>query len=481
MSDSARLAPSCRTARLSKLRFALVVAALVLCAVDARAQQQQQNVTVDAPRGYWTGAFVREGSAQIVTAEFISEGNTLRVETLLPDRPFAPPLASPVERDASGALLFRTAYGQARMRLDTTLHEMVGQVGASAPPMSLHLRRTLRPAVPEVRTEEVTFRNGSVTLAGTLVLPGGAGPHPLAIFAQGRGCPTRAGSVGRARVLARYGIAGFAFDKRGAGASTGNCERATFDEEVSDMRAAVEALSARADVDRTQVGIIAHSAGGWVAARVANLVKTPLAFVITSAGPATSVREQQFDNARYISRELGLKPEDEKLFMRYVELMFEEGNPQAQFAEMQRLLEHGKRTGWGAEFLADTDVAPSADEIKNLWVRRFSYDPADDLRKIRVPFLAFYGGSDRVVPPRENEPLLHRLLTEAGNRHFRVMVIPEAGHNLVQDAQLRKLSSAEGEPTAYYWKFPAFSPDYLIETVEFLHANLKMGDARMRR
>jgi pimeloyl-ACP methyl ester carboxylesterase len=473
------LAPSFRRRLLSNIFTLVGVALHILCCVEARSQQPQQT-SRDAPLGYWTGAFVRESSAQLVTAEFIAEGDALRVETLIPDRPFTPPLASAVERDASGALLFRTAYGQARMRLDATLQEMVGQVGTNSPPLSLHLRRSLRPPAPEVRTEDVTFRNGSVALAGTLVLPAGAGPHPLTVFAHGRGCATRGGFVARARILARYGIAGFAFDKRGTGASTGNCARATFDEEVSDVRAAIETVSARADVDRAQVGIISHSAGGWVATRVATLVRTPLAFIVTSAGPATSVREQQFDNARYISRELGLKPEDDRLFMRYVELMFEEGDPQAQYAEMQRLLEHGKRTGWGAEFLADTDVAPSAAEIKNLWVRRFAYDPADDLRKIRVPFLAFYGGSDRVVPPRENEPLLRRLLTEAGNRHFRVLVLPEAGHNLVHDAQLRKLASAEGEPQAYYWKFAALSPDYLRETVEFLRAHLKIGGARPR-
>jgi pimeloyl-ACP methyl ester carboxylesterase len=160
--------------------------------------------------------------------------------------------------------------------------------------------------------------------------------------------------------------------------------------------------------------------------------------------------------------------------------MFAEGEPRAQYAEMQQLLTHGKRTGWGAEFLADTDVARSAEDISNLWVRRFNYDPREDLKKVRVPFLAFYGGSDRVVPPAENEPELRRLLDAAGNKNFRIVVLPGAGHGLVQDEGLRRLAGARGERETYYWKFGRLGATYLQEMVDFLQANLKIGNQTRR-
>jgi pimeloyl-ACP methyl ester carboxylesterase len=351
---------------------------------------------------------------------------------------------------------------------------MVGDVAENTPPLRLHLKRGVRPRMPDIRTEEITFRSGEVTLSGTLVLPEGDAPHPAALYVHGRGCQAGTGYLRRAKVLARYGIAGLAFDKRGVGASKGRCENATIEDETRDVLAALEFLASRPEIDRTQVGAISLSAGGWVVPRAAARSKTPLAFIVTMVGPSTSVREQQLDNARYISRELKLSAEDQKPLMRYIELMFSTSDSQAQFAEMRQLIAQGEKTGWAQEFLDTTDVAPSAGELKNLWVRRFNYDPREDLKRVRVPFLAFYGGSDRVVPPNENVPELRRLLTQAGNRNFRIVVIPEGGHGLDQGQRLQKLPGGKGRMEIYYWKFGSVGPAFLPELLEFLQANLKL-------
>jgi pimeloyl-ACP methyl ester carboxylesterase len=142
---------------------------------------------------------------------------------------------------------------------------------------------------------------------------------------------------------------------------------------------------------------------------------------------------------------------------------------------MRQLIAQGEKTGWAQEFLDTTDVAPSPEEIKNLWVRRFNYDPRADLKRIRVPFLALYGGSDRVVPPDENVPELRRLLTEAGNSNFRIVVIPEAGHGLDQGQRVQRLAGGKGNMEIYYWKFGRIAPTYLQELVDFLQANLRIN------
>nr|MBA2731975.1 alpha/beta fold hydrolase [Acidobacteriota bacterium] len=376
----------------------LLILLLFLCSGSIAAQTTGE----DQLEGFWTGAFVRDGAVQIVSAEIRREGDKLRVEMEMPDRPFAAPTISTIERDANGHLRFDTIYGPASVALDTVFLEMVGDVAENTPSLRLHLKRSLRPPMPIIRTEEITFRNGDITISGTLVIPEGEGPHPVALQVHGRGCQGRGAYLRRARVLARYGIAGLAFDKRGVGASKGRCESATIDDETGDLLAAIEFLASRQEIDRTQIGAFSSSAGGWIVPRAAARSKTPLAFIVTIVGPATSVREQQLDNARYISRDLKLSAEDQKPLMRYIELMFAEGDPDAQFAEMRQLIAQGEKTGWAKEFLDTTDVALSASEIKNLWVRRFNYDPRADLKRIRVPFLAFYGGSDRVVPPDEN-------------------------------------------------------------------------------
>lgn len=430
--------------------------------------------------GFWAGAFVRDGAVQTVNAEVRREGDKLRIEMEVPERPFAAPVVGTIERDASGRLKFNTIYGPATVALDPVFLEMVGEVAENTPPLRLHLKRALRPRTPKIRTEEVTFRSGEVVLSGTLVLPEGEGPHPAALQVHGRGCQGRGGYLRRAAVLARYGVAGLAFDKRGVGASKGNCESATIEDETQDVLAALSFLVSRPEIDRSQIGAISSSAGGWVVPRAAARSKVALAFIVTTVGPATSVREQQLDNARYISRELKLSAEDQKPLMRYIELMFAEGDAEAQFAEMRQLIAQGEKTGWAQEFLDTTDVAPSAAEIKNLWVRRFNYDPRADLKRIKAPFLALYGGSDRVVPPDENVPELRRLLTEAGNRNFRIVVIPEAGHGLDQGQRLQKLPGGKDNMEVYYWKFGRIAPTYLQELVDFLQANLKINEKGAR-
>jgi pimeloyl-ACP methyl ester carboxylesterase len=434
-----------------------------------------QTANEEQIEGFWSGAFVRDGAVQIVNAEIRREGNKLSIEMQVPDRPTAAPSASTVERDANGSLKFDTIYGAATVALDPVFLEMVGEVGENAPPLRLHLKRTLRPSMPRITTEEVTFRSGEVVLSGTLVLPEGAGPHPLALHVHGRGCQGRGGYLRRAMVLARYGVAGLAFDKRGVGASKGRCESATIDDETNDVLAAIDFLASRSEIDRTQIGAMGSSAGAWIVPRAAARSKVPLAFIVTLVGPATSVREQQLDNARYISRDLKLSAEDQKPLLRYIELMFAEGNPASQFAEMRQLITQGEKTGWAQEFLDTADVAPSPEEIKNLWVRRFNYDPRADLKRIRVPFLALYGGSDRVVPPAENVPELRRLLTEAGNSNFRIVVIPEAGHGLDQGQRVQRLPGGKGNMEIYYWKFGRIAPTFLQELVDFLQANLRIN------
>ena len=434
-----------------------------------------QTAGMEQIEGYWTGAFIRDGAIQIVNAEIHRKGDSLSIEMELPDRPFASPVKNLIERDANGRLKFGTVYGPATVAFDPTFLEIVGEVASNTPPLRLHLKRGLRPPAAKIRTEEVTFQNGDIVLSGTLVLPEGNGPHPVALHVHGRGCAGRGGGLMRALVLARYGIAGLAFDKRGVGKSKGGCESATIDDETGDVLAAIEFLANRAEIDRTQIGAISNSAGGWIVPRVAARAKVPLAFIVTMVGPATSVREQQLHNAHYISRDLKLSLEDQKPFLRYVELMFAEGNPETQFTEMKQLITQGEKIGWAQEFLDTTDVASSPSEIKNLWVRRFNYDPREDLKRIRVPFLAFYGGSDRVVPPDENVGQLRRLLTEAGNHNFRIVVIPEAGHGLEHGARLQKLSGAKDNMETYYWKFGRLAPTYLPELIDFFEANLKIG------
>ncbi len=142
------------------------------------------------------------------------------------------------------------------------------------------------PVGPPV-ARDLSVHNGAVTLAGTLLLPAGTGPFPAVVLLPGRGAAGRDQAAADARLFASHGVAAFAYDKRGTGASTGDW-RSTLDlnDEVGDAVAAVAAVRRQADVDPSRVGVWGVGQGAWLAPFVGE--HADVAFLIllnTSAAP----------------------------------------------------------------------------------------------------------------------------------------------------------------------------------------------------
>jgi hypothetical protein len=423
--------------------------------------------------GTWTGAYVRSGSVQQITATVTVQNDTARMALTTEDLVFfgrRDPV--PMTRTDDGRLRFETRYGTARVDVDSTYRELVGIVGEHEPPIELHLKKSgpaqLRPS-PEAT--DVAFESGDTTLRGTVVTPAGPGPHPAVVYVPGRGCSNRNGGLRRLRWLAERGIAGLAYDNRGAGDSEGSCKTSTIETESRDIRAALQTLTDRDDIDANRVGLWGNSAAGWYIPHAVARSEGEVAFVVEKVGPATSVEVQQKDNAGLIAQEMGLSPTDSAKALRYVDLMFATDRPNdAVFSEMQDLLAHGDSTGWADQFLVRDpnigDVPATAAGLDSLWVRRYAYNPADDLRQMDMPVLVVYGAEDRIVPARENAPLMRRLL--ADNENARVVVVPKTGHGLGHGSEMRTLSTPDGRYDTHYWKFYRVAPDYIGPLLDFL-------------
>ena len=160
---------------------------------------------------------------------------------------------------------------------------------------------TLRDSVGERRGERVTlrredirFRNGNVTLAGTLTLPPGRGPFPAVVFLHGSGPVTR--DVILAEYFATQGIATLAYDKRGTGESGGtythNVDAQEFERLAGDALAAVAFARGRAELDARRVGLWGISQAGWIAAIAAR--SPDVAFSVLVSGPAVSLGEENY-------------------------------------------------------------------------------------------------------------------------------------------------------------------------------------------
>jgi pimeloyl-ACP methyl ester carboxylesterase len=269
--------------------------------------------------------------------------------------------------------------------------------------------------------EEVNFSNENVTLAGTLTTPLTKGPHPAVVLIHGSDPNTR--FKGLPQLFARRGIAALSYDKRGAGASTGDLNKATFDELAGDAASGVRFLQNRQDINRKQVGLWAISQGGWLAPIViANM--PDIAFLIFHAAPAVTPKLQarmQLENSFPIS---GYSPDEIKAAAEYQTLYFDAMRSDEAWGKLQAAYEKA-----GAQNARWAWNPGTKEQLQQRWFRiNMDFDPMPFLEKIKCPVLAFWGEKDVLVPPSGNIPLMEQALKTSGNKDVTIKILPDANH-----------------------------------------------------
>ena len=157
-------------------------------------------------------------------------------------------------------------------------------------------------------TIDVTFANGAVTLAGTVIRSHATGPRPAVVMVHSSGNQSRNGPNAYfrliANVLAANGITTLVYDKRGVGDSTGSWFSATFDDLAGDVRAAADAIRRVPGVDPSGVGLWSLSQGGWIAP-LAAAKDDKLRFLALVSAAATSPAEQEIARVRTVMSAAG--------------------------------------------------------------------------------------------------------------------------------------------------------------------------------
>ncbi len=315
-----------------------------------------------------------------------------------------------------------------------------------AEPFALVRPQEPQPPFP-YESDAVRFDNGPITLSGSLVIPEGTGPFPVAVLISGSGQHDRDEStLGHkpflvlADWLARQGVATLRYDDRGVGESGGNPAGATSADFAEDALAAVVFL---ADDERfSTIGLIGHSEGGLIAPMVA--AQTDVAFTVLLAAPG-------LPGAEVLARQTG-------------DLMRAEGASSSAV---------DWRVGWGTEVIAlaasDMDSADIAAQIRGVmaaaaadvplgfeqlvsdaaieetvaaftdpWLRYFlAYNPQPALEALAIPVLALIGDLDQQVSAELNIPALEAAL--AANSDSMVTELDGLNH-LLQTAITGALS-----------------------------------------
>jgi pimeloyl-ACP methyl ester carboxylesterase len=302
-------------------------------------------------------------------------------------------------------------------------------------------------AAPLFEERAVTFENGAVTLAGTLLLPLQGDALAAVVFLHGSGAEGRWASRFLASQLASHGIAALIYDKRGVGGSSGDWRQATLDDLAADGAAAVASLREEPRVDRARIGIHGHSQGGTLAPFIAARA-TGVAFIIASAAagvPTDSTEIFSILNSIYPAATTRQDSTNARSYTHELVGVAYHGWPRGR---LDSLVASFRGQRW---FFAP----PAADNSYWAFSRVFAqYRPLEWWTRIQVPVLLVYGAEDHRVPAAESGARIAATLLRNGNTDVTVRIFPGADHTF-------RLS-----PGASGWA--ASPPDYVPTILEWL-------------
>ncbi|MEH0826270.1 MULTISPECIES: alpha/beta hydrolase family protein [unclassified Micromonospora] len=257
---------------------------------------------------------------------------------------------------------------------------------------------------------------GGQRLSGTLTLPDGAGPHPVALLLPGSGPIDRDGDHRRlplgiqrhlAVALAGAGFAVARYDRRGVGESSGEFLRTGFHDNVDDAAAVLAALRADPAVDGGRLFLVGHSEGALTAVALAARGVPVAGLVLLSAPGRTGADVLR----RQAARLLPTLPAPVRLVLRLTRTDL--------VAKVARNHEKILAT--------DKDVAwVGGQRLNARWFREFlRYDPRPDLARVDAPILALTGDKDLQTDPAD----LPVVAAHAGGP-VQTRVLPDVTHVL---------------------------------------------------
>lgn len=370
--------------------------------------------------GHWTGTWTKSGDALAVAVDF-SKANDGYAGTFDSDalQVAAIPFAEVTVADDNVRFALRGDATTTTFDGKLSGNQLSGTFAEGAVKGTFLLAR-VKP-LPALQTSNVTFANGSVTLAGELLRPTTLGRHPAIIFLHGSGSEGRWASRYLARKFARHGFIALIYGKRGVGASKGAWRTSNFEDLAGDAVAGLRLLAAEPSVDPSRLGVYGHSQGGYIAPLVA-VRHGSLSFVIASAASGLPPAESEIYSVENSIGVRDLPPTeqaDAKLFVKTIVDVAYRGAPRANLDEVV------KRFRGRAWFF---EPPPPDDSYWAFSRRTASYRVLDFWHQMRAPVFLAYGERDERVPPRISADAISAALKAAGNSRATVKIYPNAGH-----------------------------------------------------
>ncbi|WP_431825810.1 alpha/beta hydrolase family protein [Burkholderia sp. F1] len=263
----------------------------------------------------------------------------------------------------------------------------------------------------DARVSTLTFRSGSVELAGTLVLPARATDLPVALLIHGDGPRDRFSEdayLPLVNSLLDAGIGVFTWDKQGIGKSGGDWLAQSMQDRAAEAIAAMARVRAAVG-PAPRIGLLGFSQGGWVIPRIANEVRPAFSVIV---GGAVNWRRQGV----YLTRQ---------------RMQREGAAPDRIDAQIAAELKSNDAIFGRPDARADPRVRPDIEPRRFGFIaRNYAEDASRALATMQGPVLAVWGGQDRNVDPVDDANAYSRAFGNRDDR--RVVMVPDATHALLR-------------------------------------------------
>ena len=403
-----------------------------------------------------------QGAKGIPVSKVTTNGNAVTLEVAVANASFSGTLA------ADGKIM-DGAWSQSGQKFPLLLERQAG---------AFVLERPQEPKEPfPYKVVGVAFKSpkAGIELAGTLTIPSGKGPFPAVVLVTGSGAQNRDEELmGHkpfaviADYLSRNGIAVLRYDDRGFAGSKGDFASATTLDFADDAEAAFTFMSSRPEVDARHVGIVGHSEGGLIAPMVA--ARNPkVGFIVLLAGPGLAGKDVLLTQDEAMAIASGMDPriaaDGTKVNRQIYSILAGPGDAAANAAEAKRIYfqaidsEEGLTDQQREAAKASIDQAIA--QLQTPWMKTFlAINPAEYLRKVRIPVLALNGSRDLQVIADQNLSAVDAALKEAGNTRYRIVKLDGLNH-LFQHA-------VTGLPEEYGKITETFAPEALSLMKDFI-------------
>jgi pimeloyl-ACP methyl ester carboxylesterase len=304
------------------------------------------------------------------------------------------------------------------------------------------------------------FESGHFKIMGELRIPAAEGKYPLVIMVHGDGPAYKGYFFTLKKCFLRAGYAILMWDKPGFGQSTGKFSNEHLRAERAEILLdAIGSVKSHPSIDSNRIGVWGISQAGYVIPMAYPKTGDISFMILVGCAGEDGIHQTAYLIRRQLEFE-GLSEEEAK--------EAEDHFIQIYYAKtFEEYIKHAKplydnpvqrKLGFVSALWDETNWKPISPE------REGFYDPIKVIEKVTTPVLAFFGEKDTQVDPIQGVEAYNKALTKAGNKNFRVELIPNADHNII----LCETGSMKERNQRSSKEWQNYAPEYLEMMEEWL-------------